>query len=394
MWIAALLTFVGLLCVAVITQFKGYRLGGVITVPVMAIYSLREFLMIPVFIISVVVAYVGLWLIKKHTLLYGRNLLVATIVIGSIVPTTVFLLLVGFGANLGVVQFIGSILPGLAAYNYQEIDPEYRKNDLLVGTVVFVALFCGGWLLVNPAVGERLGRLTPPILFAPTSDVAVFRGAAGYQGTTGIVEADPIIISRLPTVFIFAGGLAASELARRRYGVRIGVVAAVLMAVYALASYWLIVMYSVMLGVMFVFAEGLSYLTLRYGRVLLGVTIATGMVVVLALVFVLPVFRGPSAYFVAILSSVTAYNAHTSAPIERRLVLPLQLAIFAPTLVVARYITEPLQGGVPQQLTMPVVTVAVVVTVLCLAAAEVYTVRQPDEDEVLSESVLSGGDTG
>jgi hypothetical protein len=394
MWIAALLTFVGLLCVAVITQFKGYRLGGVITVPVMAIYSLREFLMIPVFIISVVVAYVGLWLIKKHTLLYGRNLLVATIVIGSIVPTTVFLLLVGFGANLGVVQFIGSILPGLAAYNYQEIDPEYRKNDLLVGTVVFVALFCGGWLLVNPAVGERLGRLTPPILFAPTSDVAVFRGAAGYQGTTGIVEADPIIISRLPTVFIFAGGLAASELARRRYGVRIGVVAAVLMAVYALASYWLIVMYSVMLGVMFVFAEGLSYLTLRYGRVLLGVTIATGMVVVLALVFVLPVLRGPSAYFVAILSSVTAYNAHTSAPIERRLVLPLQLAIFAPTLVVARYITEPLQGGVPQQLTMPVVTVAVVVTVLCLAAAEVYTVRQPDEDEVLSESVLSGGDTG
>lgn len=394
MWIAALLTFVGLLCVAVITQFKGYRLGGVITVPVMAIYSLREFLMIPVFIISVVVAYVGLWLIKKHTLLYGRNLLVATIVIGSIVPTTVFLLLVGFGANLGVVQFIGSILPGLAAYNYQEIDPEYRKNDLLVGTVVFVALFCGGWLLVNPAVGERLGRLTPPILFAPTSDVAVFRGAAGYQGTTGIVEADPIIISRLPTVFIFAGGLAASELARRRYGVRIGVVAAVLMAVYALASYWLIVMYSVMLGVMFVFAEGLSYLTLRYGRVLLGVTIATGMVVVLALVFVLPVFRGPSAYFVAILSSVTAYNAHTSAPIERRLVLPLQLAIFAPTLVVARYITEPLQGGVPQQLTMPVVTVAVVVTVLCLAVAEVYTVRQPDEDEVLSESVLSGGDTG
>ncbi len=394
MWVAVALTFIGLLCVALITQYTGYRLGGVITVPVMAIYSLREFLMIPVFFISVVVAYLGLWLIKKYTLVYGRNLLVATIVIGSIVPTTVFLLLVGFGANLGVIQFIGSILPGLAAYNYQEIDPEHRKNDLLVGTVVFVALFCGGWLLVNPAVGERLGRLTPPILFAPTSDVAVFRGAAGYQGTTGIVEAEPVIISRLPTVFIFAGGLAASELARRRYGVRIGVVAAVLMAIYALASYWLIVMYVVMLVLMFAFAEGLGYLTLRYGRVLLGITISFSMVVGVLLIFVLPVVRGPSAYFVAILSAVTAYNAHASAPLERRLVLPLQIAIFAPTLVVARYITEPLQGGVPQRLTMPVVTVAVFVTVLCLAAAEVYTVRQPDEDEVLSESVLSGGGTG
>lgn len=394
MWVAVVLTFVGLLCVALITQYTGYRLGGVITVPVMAIYSLREFLMIPVFFISVVVAYLGLWLIKKYTLVYGRNLLVATIVIGSIVPTTVFLLLVGFGANLGVIQFIGSILPGLAAYNYQEIDPEHRKNDLLVGTVVFVALFCGGWLLVNPVVGERLGRLTPPILFAPTSDVAVFRGAAGYQGTTGIVEAEPVIISRLPTVFIFAGGLAASELARRRYGVRIGVVAAVLMAIYALASYWLIVMYVVMLVLMFAFAEGLGYLTLRYGRVLLGITISFSMVVGVLLIFVLPVVRGPSAYFVAILSAVTAYNAHTSAPLERRLVLPLQLAIFAPTLVAARYITEPLPGGIPQQLTMPVVTVAAFVTVLCLAVAEVYTVRQPDEDEVLSESVLSGGGTG
>jgi hypothetical protein len=394
MWVAALLSVVGLLCVAVITQFKGYRLGGVVTVPVMSIYALREFLMLFVFPIAIITAYIGLWLLKRRTLVYGRNLLVATIVIGSIVPTLGFLVLVGAGAELGVIQFIGSILPGLAAYNYQEIDPKYRKKDLVSGVVLFVVLFCSGWVLVNPFLGERLGALTPPILFSPTSDVAVYRGAAGYLGTAGIVEAEPVIISRLSTVFIFAGGLTASELTRRRYGVRIGVVAAVLMAIYALASYWLLVMYAVLVAVMFVFVEVTNYMTLRYGRVLLGAAISVGMVVGVLLTFVMPIDRGASAYFVAVLASVTAYNAHVSAPLERRLVVPLQVAIFAPTLIVARYLSEPLQNGVPQNLSLPVVVGAVVVTALCLAAAEVYMVEQPDEEEVLSESVLSGGDTG
>ena len=393
MWIATIITVVGLLCVAVITQFKGYRLGGVITVPVMVVYSLREFLMLFVFPISIIIAYVGLWMLKRYTLMYGRNLLVSTIVIGSIIPTGVFLLLAGVGAELGVIQFIGSILPGLAAYNYQEIDPDYRKKDLLAAAGLFVVLFVGGWLLVSPWIAERFGTLTPPLLFFPTSDVAVYRGAAGYGGTIGVVEADPIILSRTYTVGIFAAGLASTEVIRRRLGVRIGVVAPVLIAIYAIASYWLPIMYLMMLGMMFVFIQGVNKFTLRYGRVLLGMSMALGMVIGVLLTFVFPIERGPSAFFVAILATVSAYNAHVSAPIERRLVLPLQLAIFAPTVVVTRLLTEPLPRGVPQELTSPMIVGAAVVSVLCLAFAEAYTVRQPDDEDVLSESVLSGGES-
>jgi hypothetical protein len=393
MWIATIITVVGLLCVAVITQFKGYRLGGVITVPVMVVYSLREFLMLFVFPISIIIAYVGLWMLKRYTLMYGRNLLVSTIVIGSIIPTGVFLLLAGVGAELGVIQFIGSILPGLAAYNYQEIDPDYRKKDLLAAAGLFVVLFVGGWLLVSPWIAERFGTLTPPLLFFPTSDVAVYRGAAGYGGTIGVVEADPIILSRTYTVGIFAAGLAATEVIRRRLGVRIGVVAPVLIAIYAIASYWLPIMYLMMFAMMFVFIQGVNKFTLRYGRVLLGMSMALGMIIGVLLTFVFPIERGPSAFFVAILATVSAYNAHVSAPIERRLVLPLQLAIFAPTVVVTRLLTEPLPRGVPQELTSPMIVGAAVVSVFCLAFAEAYTVRQPDDEDVLSESVLSGGKT-
>jgi len=393
MWVATVITVVGLLYVAVITQFKGYRLGGMITVPVMVIYCLREFLMLFVFPVSIILAYVGLWMLKKYTLMYGRNLLVSTIVIGSITPTAAFLLLAGFGAELGVVQFIGSILPGLAAYNYQEIDPDYRKNDLLASAGLFVVLFAVGWLLVTPRIAERFGTLTPSVLFFPTSDVAVYKGTAGYGGTVGVAEADPVILSRTYTVGIFAGGLAATEVVRRWFGVRIGVVAPVLIAIYAVASYWLPIMYLIMLGVMFVFIQAVHTFTLRYGRVLLGMSMAFGMIIGLLLPFVFPIERGPFTFFVGIIATVSAYNAHVSAPTERRLVLPLQLAIFAPTVVVTRYLTEPLPRGVPQELSLPVIVGAVVVSALCLALAEVYVVRQPDDEEVLSESVLSGGDT-
>jgi hypothetical protein len=246
---------------------------------------------------------------------------------------------------------------------------------------------------VSPWIAERFGTLTPPLLFFPTSDVAVYRGAAGYGGTIGVVEADPIILSRTYTVGIFAAGLAATEVIRRRLGVRIGVVAPVLIAIYAIASYWLPIMYLMMLAMMFVFIQGVNKFTLRYGRVLLGMSMALGMVIGVLLTFVFPIERGPSAFFVAILATVSAYNAHVSAPIERRLVLPLQLAIFAPTVIVTRLLTEPLPRGVPQELTSPMIVGAAVVSVLCLAFAEAYTVRQPDDEDVLSESVLSGGKT-
>jgi hypothetical protein len=60
MSVATLLAVLGLLGVAVITQFTGYRLGGTITVPVLAVYTVKNVLMLPVFVISTIAAYIGL----------------------------------------------------------------------------------------------------------------------------------------------------------------------------------------------------------------------------------------------------------------------------------------------------------------------------------------------
>lgn len=374
----------GLLGVAVITQFTGYRLGGTITVPVLAVYVLKNFLMLPVFVLSTVAAYLGLWYFKQRTLIYGRDELVAAILVGTSVPLGAFLLLNQLGFELSVVVFIGSILPGLAAYNYHRIKPEHRRNDLLSGIGLLSVLVVLGWLLVTPGLAERFGSLTPPVLFARTADIATYRGA------TVDVTTEPVIVPREIAAGLFAVGLVAAERLRDRFGVRVGVITAVLVAIYAIASYWLVVMYVALFVVAFAFIQAANYATLRYGRVLLGLTIAVAHLVAVPLTLWLPTSRGLSAFFVAILAGVTAYNAHATAPYERRLVLPLQAVVFVPSLLVARLFGSPGPRGIPQELTPAVLVVAGVVTVLALGLARWYTVDQPDEDEVLSASVLSG----
>lgn len=60
MILAATLTAVGLVAVGAITQLFGYRLGGTIAVPVLAVYTVKNALMLPIFLLSTVLAYLAL----------------------------------------------------------------------------------------------------------------------------------------------------------------------------------------------------------------------------------------------------------------------------------------------------------------------------------------------
>lgn len=388
MWVATLVGIVGLLSVGVITQFTGYRMGGSITAPVLAVYTLKNFVMLPVFLASAAAAFVGLWILRRRTLIFGRDELIAAMVIGTIVPVLTLFLVLQLGIDVGIIAFLGSILPGLAAYNYHRIKPEYRRNDLLASVGLFVALTALGWVLVSHGFARQFGALTPPILFSSTADVAVYKGVA----VSRVPEA--IILPREIVACLFAGGFVLSEQLRGRFGVRVGIVGAVLLAVYALASYWLVVLYVLLLALSFGFIQLSNYLTLRYGRVLLGVTVAVAIFASISLTFVLPIERGLSAFFTAILAGVGAYNAHASAPFERRLVVPLQIVVFIPALIIARLFGPPQPRGFPQELTVSVLGIAAVLWMAALGVSYWYTVSPPTDDAVLSASVLSeGGDT-
>lgn len=387
MLVAAGITAVGLFAVAATTQIFGYRLSGTITIPVLAVYTLKNVATLPVFVLSALIAYFGLDLLKKKTLIYGRDELLAAIFVGSAIPLGLLLLLsTVIPERTEAVLFIGSILPGLAAFNFHQLKPQYRKGDVVASVLLFSALVALGALFVSPGLRPFVGSVAPPILYSQTADVAQWSNAVVAE------QLQPLILSRPLLVGIFACALVASELIRRRYDVRIGVVAVGLLAVYALASVWLVLLYVVLFGLTYLAVRAIHRSTMLYGRVLIGLSAGIGLIFAVPIATQIPVVRGLSAYFVAILAGINAYSAHVTAPKYRVLIPPLQLAAFLPMLGAVRLVGDVLPQGIPQQLGPGEVLIGLVVVAACVGFAELYTVHRPSHEDVYRASILSGGE--
>ncbi|MDS0222493.1 poly-gamma-glutamate biosynthesis protein PgsC/CapC [Haloarcula sp. S1AR25-5A] len=387
MIVPVVVTALGLVLVGTITQLFGYRLGGTIAIPVLAVYTLKNAFMLPVFFFSTILAYLGLSIVKQRTLIYGRDELLVAMGIGSGIPLLIFLTIGAvFPESLREVVFIGSILPGLAAFNYHQLKPQYRTDDLIATILLFSGLTTLGWFLVTPELAPVLGELTPPALYTSTSDVAVFKNAAVAT------ELEPTILSRPSTILIFLIGLGISERVRARYGIRIGLISTALLAIYALASQWLIALYVIVLVTAFIFLQLVHQITLLYGRVLISITTAFALLSTVPLVMALPITRGLSAYFVGILAGINAYNWHTTPTSKRKLYVPLTLGTFTFLLLIVRATGQILPRGIPQQFGPVEILVGVAITVVCFLFVEYYTVDRPDHEEVFEASILSGSD--
>lgn len=392
MLVAAILLALGFFLVAYVTQTRGLRMGGTVVVPVLTLYTLKNFVALPVFLVSFGMAYVALWIGKQYTLIFGRDELVVAIVSGSLLP----LGLLFFGEYLGIPQifdlraalFLGSILPGLAAYNVQQIKPEYRRQDLLFTVGIYVGLLIVGATLIDPRLAQPLGTHTPLVLFSETSNIAVVRGAV-LEGTL-----DPLLMPRSLAVGLLVVAFLVSEWGRDRFGIRAGVVSMGLLAIYATASKWLVLLFLLDFVVALFIVGVVHQVGLLYGRVLIGIGTGFALLVSIPFALLLPIVRGLSAIFVAVLAGTTAYNNHVTAPKERRMRTPLALIIFAPLFVLSRVVGQPydraLLAGVP---TVPWVLVLSVVTVIgSYLLLRYYRIEQPSDEEILSASVLSGGE--
>lgn len=386
MIVSATVTAIGLFAVATITQIFGYRLMGTITIPVLTIYSLKNLIVLPVFAVSTVLAYVGLKLLQERTLIYGRDELLAAILIGSAIP---LLLLLALGSILTEVfrsiLFVGSILPGLAAFNYHQLKPQYRKWDFATTIVLFLVLFVIGALLVSPTLRPIFGTLTPPVLYSETADIALWRDAVVV-----VEPIQPMVLDRPTAIGIVGLALAASEGLRRRYDIRTGVIAVGLLAIYVLWSTRLIVLYLLLFVITYAAVQAIHENTILYGRVLIGLSSGFSLLAALPLIQIFPIEYGLAAYFVAIFAGINAYNMHATAPAYRILILPLQLATFLTLVAIARVFTEPMTGGVLQQFGVVEVILSAVIAALCIAFAELYTVHRPSEGAVYDASILSG----
>lgn len=386
MFVATLLATVGLAVVALTTQYRGVRLGGTIVVPVLAIYTLKAFFMLPVFLASTVVAVTALALVKRYTLAYGRTELVVAVVSGMVIPVGVLLFVesLGVAVDASEIAFVGSILPGLAAFNYHQLKPQYRLEDLLFATSLLVGLLAAGYLLVSQPVFELVGTAFPAFLFSHTADIAQLKGVS-------VTTESPVFVSREVQVGLLALGMLAAEFLRRRYGIRLGVISLTLLAIYAAVSAWLVVLFVVALIVAATALTAFHQSTLLYGRVLVSVATIGALLVSLPLTLVVPVVRGISAFFVAILAGVTAYALHATPPADRDLRVPLSLLVFCPSLLVAAALVGPSPRGLITDLTVYSVGLLAVVFVVSAAYVAHTSVPLPSREAVERVGVVDGG---
>lgn len=372
MVITALVVAIGVLVGTWVTYVHDLRLSGVIVIPLLAVYTLINFAALPVFVVSAILAYAGILVVQDRWLLYGRSLLLVAILFGAIIPVVTFLVLEGaVGRSIAVdeVDFLGSILPGIAAYNFYRLDTEKRALDLLASAGLLVTLFVVGLValvswerppsLTRSVFGVSAGDYVTPVLLGAESDIA---GALDLS----LHQPQPVVGTVLTVAAVVTFGLVLSEGTRFRWGLRpAGVIVLPLLALFALRAWWMLPLFVVVSVLTYAGTRGVHTATLLYGRALLSVAIVASTVVALVLQVALGLPYGLSVFFVGLLAGIGAYNLHVVAPQDRSATVAVSAGIFVVLFGVARLFISPLPGG----LVVSVSVVHVVTGIVALGAA-------------------------
>jgi len=364
MIIATTILLVGLLAGIAAAQIEGLRLGGVIVVPLVAVYLLRSFGTFPVFLLSILAAYVTVDYVKRRLPLYGRTLFVFAVFVGALVPLTVLeLISLGFDdASLSTeVEFVGSVLPGIAAYNFHRLSVEKRTLDAVVSIAVLLLLVVVGIGLTIFVGLTPLSGLLAPLLLSPESDIAVAFGLVVDRPPL------PVIASNRVTVGLLALGMVLGEVIRARYGLRIGgVIVVPLLVLISFRNAWLLPVWVVSVAVVYLGVQFIHRWTLLYGRVLLAVGIILGLFCTISAATVVPVRHGLLPFFVGLLAGVAAYNIHILPPAERWPSVFVTCGVLVVVTTVARLLIIPAPSGILQQVTVPSLLVGALLLVPAL----------------------------
>lgn len=397
MLIAALVTVLGLLVGAVVATTRGDRLGGVVVVSLLAVYTLFHFVSLPIFVLSTLFSYLAIEQIQRRWLIYGHRLLVTAIVLGMMLPTTLILLFGGLRGGPAVVteiDFFASVLPGIAAYNFYREDEDRRLRDALTSLGMLVVLIATGVvalvLWVTPPCVTCAYLPKPPSTYVPllllgnASDVA---GVFGYE----TLPATPAV-GTLPTVTaVIVFGLVLSDTIRTRLGLRpVGMITLPLVALFALRVWWALPLFLVAGAATTVAVFAIHHWTLLYGRALLSLASAIGIVLSLGLSVGFGLSDPVVTLFTGLFSGIGAYNLHVAAPRERPDVLVVNAGAFVATFGLARLLISPLPDGLARTVTTGYFVVGLVVLVASVWVWRSVTRAYPSRAAVRDAAFLWG----
>lgn len=366
MLVVTTVTLLGLLGGVAASQLGGLRLGGVVIVPLLAVYTLRSFGTFPVLLMSVVGSYLSLRVVSRRLLLYGRPLFIVAVLTGGLVPLFVYVfatLGAGPRAVVSELGFIGSVLPGIAAFNIHRLPRDRRVVDALWSVALLIFLVVVGIGLVVGVGLTPLATVTPPVLLAPESDIARAFGLV-VEGS-----AHPAALPFPRELGTVGLGFLLSEVARSRWGLRTGgLVVLPVLVLFGFRNAWLLPVLLLAATLAYLGIQLLHSWTLIYGRALLSVSVIFGLLTVVSVVPALPFGNGLLPFFTGIFGGVGAYKLHVVAPAERRPALVVAGGVFVLLAGSARLLLTPLPGGLLEQVAPAHIAAGVVV--LALAARE------------------------
>lgn len=129
-------------------EVKRYKVGGVIAIPLLVIYTLQDVAILPVFIVSALVCLFVMQAVAEKTLLYGRRLLYGYLGV-SILASGAIIELVSFVYALHLEEIIiFTIFPGIIAYNIAKesytVESGFQSAGMLALNFAAVYLFAVG----------------------------------------------------------------------------------------------------------------------------------------------------------------------------------------------------------------------------------------------------------
>ena len=316
---------VGLATGAVLSHRAGYRLGGVMVLPLLAIYTFREPLSPIIFVVGAVTAWGALWGIREFTLNHGRRVFLIAIFTGACGTVLAGYAMDAFTlARLSFddAEIVASIFPGIAAYNVMRLDREDRPVDV----VAMVAAFAGLLLLGAGVLVFFQGRAfpTPPVLTSPSSDILRWLGAEPSGGAMTPVTPNWLSLSLLVVDVVVY------EWIRKRYDLRlVGIIVVPLLAVFSVRLEYTAAIFAIGVTAVFTLLTVIHWVSLLYGRVLLACSLVCGSLYALAIGVVIPYeVPGTLLFFVGLFVGIASYNLYYVSPSLRSASLRISVGLF------------------------------------------------------------------
>ena len=382
---------VGVAAVAAISHRWGYRLGGVMTVPLVAIYTFRELFSPLVFVVGVVVAWVALWVTREYTLNHGRRVFLIAVLAGA-GGTVGFAYLAAFHTSahfpFANAEVVASIFPGVAAYNLMRIDRENRLADILASIALFIVLVILG--VAGLLVFEGRHVFSPPVLDLPTSDIVTWLGLEPQGEAVTRITPDWLAIALL------VGDISIYESIRKRYDLRLlGIIVLPLLAVFSARLEAIIAVFAIGAAAVFVLVTFVHWLSLLYGRVLLGFSLVIGSCFALVTGVLAPSgLPGLTLFFIGLFAGIAGYNLHYVSPSRRAATLRISAGLFVVFYALLFLVIDIPPRGVLHDRALGYALLGTLA--VGLGAVEVYRLEQsrPKRSSFARASVFAGVDAG